>query len=64
MLVQAPRSDRDLRGREYAVDVIARPFIQLWRWVEQVGGFPGQMFFICTVIICILGALTWYGNKR
>jgi hypothetical protein len=46
------------------VDVITRPFIRLWQWVEQVGGFPGQMFFVCVVIIAVLGALTWYGNKR
>jgi hypothetical protein len=46
------------------VDVITRPFVKLWNWVEQTGGFPGQVFFCCALIIAILGVLTWYGNKR
>jgi hypothetical protein len=46
------------------VEVIYRPFVQLWEWVARVGGFPGQMFFIIVVIILILGGLTWYSNKR
>src|SRR5262245_7227636 len=24
------------------VDVLASPFIRLWNWVDQVGGFPGK----------------------
>jgi hypothetical protein len=35
-----------------------------WNWIAEVGGFPGQVFFVCVVIIAILGGLTWYGNKR
>jgi hypothetical protein len=46
------------------VSEIAKPFIQLWNWVERVGGFPGQIVFVCSVVILILGVLTWYGNKR
>jgi hypothetical protein len=32
--------------------------------VDQVGGYPGQVFFICAVIMVVLGGLTWYSNKR
>jgi hypothetical protein len=46
------------------VDVVARPFVRLWNWIEQVGGLPGQIFFICACIILVLGLATWYGNKR
>lgn len=46
------------------VDELARPFVRLWNWVEQVGGFPGQVFFICALIMLIIGGLTWYSNKR
>jgi hypothetical protein len=46
------------------VEVLTRPFVQLWNWVEKVGGFPGQVFFCCTVVIACLGVLTWYSNKR
>jgi hypothetical protein len=47
-----------------AVDVIFSPFVRLWNWVDQVGGYPGQIFFVCAVIMLVLGGLTWYGNKR
>lgn len=43
---------------------LARPFVRLWNYVEQVGGFPGKMLFICATIMLIIGVLTWYGNKR
>jgi hypothetical protein len=43
---------------------LTEPFVRAWRWVEQVGGFPGQVFFCVTVVIVILGGLTWYGNRR
>ena len=43
---------------------LARPFVYAWTWVEQVGGFPGQVFFVVAVIMLILGALTWFGNRR
>jgi hypothetical protein len=46
------------------VDVIFSPFVRLWNWVDQVGGYPGQVFFVCAVIMLLLGGLTWYGNKR
>ncbi len=43
---------------------LTRPFIRLWNYVEQTGGYPGQMLFICTVIMIVIGVLTWFGNKR
>jgi hypothetical protein len=43
---------------------LMRPFERLWAWVERVGGFPGQMLFICLIIMLIVGGLTWYSNKR
>ena len=46
------------------MDVILSPFVRLWHWVEQVGGYPGQVVFVCAVIMLLLGGLTWYGNKR
>ena len=49
---------------ETIVDEIARPFIRLWDWVEQVGGFPGQVFFMCGIVLLIIAGLTWYSNKR
>ena len=46
------------------MDVFFTPFVRLWNWVEQVGGYPGQVFFICAVLMLGLGGLTWYSNKR
>jgi hypothetical protein len=46
------------------VDVVARPFVRLWQWFEQVGGLPGQIFFCCACVLAVLGVATWYGNKR
>jgi hypothetical protein len=43
---------------------LARPFVNLWNWVEQVGGYPGQLFFCVLMVMQIIGILTWYGNKR
>lgn len=46
------------------MDVLFSPFVRLWNWVDQVGGYPGQVFFIIAVIMVVLGGLTWYSNKR
>jgi hypothetical protein len=43
---------------------LTRPFVNLWNWVEQVGGYPGQLFFCLIVVMMIIGFLTWYGNKK
>jgi hypothetical protein len=46
------------------MDVLMSPFVQLWNWVERVGGYPGQMFFILLLIMLGIGAATWFSNKR
>jgi hypothetical protein len=46
------------------VDELARPFVRLWDWVEQTGGFPGKVLFLCAVVMLIVGLLTWFSNKR
>lgn len=43
---------------------LTRPFVSLWKWVESVGGFPGQVFFCLVVIMVIIGALTWFANRK
>jgi hypothetical protein len=43
---------------------LARPFVEAWNWVERVGGFPGQVFFCVAVVMLIIGALTWFGNRK
>ena len=39
------------------------PFVRLWNWIDRVGGFPGQVFFICVVVLAAIGTATWFGNK-
>ena len=46
------------------MDELAQPFIRLWDWVDQVGGYPGKVVFLCGVVMLVIGVLTWYGNKR
>jgi hypothetical protein len=46
------------------MDELALPFVRLWTWITQVGGFPGQLFFILAVIMAVIGLCTWIGNKR
>jgi hypothetical protein len=43
---------------------LARPFLQAWNWIERVGGFPGQVFFCVAVVMLIVGALTWFSNRK
>jgi hypothetical protein len=46
------------------VNELARPFVRLWEWVERVGGFPGQVFFVVAVVMLVIGTLTWINGKR
>lgn len=46
------------------MEVLGRPFVWMWNWIDRVGGFPGQVFFCCAVIIALLGLFTWIGNRR
>jgi hypothetical protein len=43
---------------------LARPIVRAWEWIGNVGGFPGQVFFVVVVVIVILGGLTWFGNRK
>ncbi len=46
------------------MDVLFSPFVRLWNWVENVGGFPGQMFFLLALVMLAIGVITWFNNKR
>jgi hypothetical protein len=43
---------------------LTRPFVRLWRYIEEVGGYPGQVFFCIAVVMLIIGFATWFANKR
>ena len=43
---------------------LAQPFVRAWNWIEQVGGFPGQVFFVVAIVMAIIGTLTWLGNRK
>jgi hypothetical protein len=46
------------------VNELTRPFIRLWEYVGNNGGYPGQVFFCVVVVMIIVGGLTWLGNKK
>jgi hypothetical protein len=46
------------------VQELIRPFVRAWEYVGNVGGFPGQLFFVVVVVMVIIGGLTWYSNKK
>ena len=43
---------------------LTQPFVRLWDWVGREGGFAGQVFFCALVVMSIVGALTWFSNRR
>jgi hypothetical protein len=43
---------------------LVKPLIRAWNYIEQVGGYPGQLFFVVAVIMLIIGLLTWVGNRK
>jgi hypothetical protein len=43
---------------------LLRPFVRAWDYAGSVGGFAGQMFFVVVVVMALIGALTWIGNRR
>jgi hypothetical protein len=43
---------------------LVSPFVRLWEWVAEIGGFPGQIFFVVATLMLTIGGLTWYGNRR
>lgn len=63
-IVRALRPISRIAREEPAVDELARPFLQLWDWIDRVGGYPGKLFFLAAVIMAVIGFLTWFGNKR
>jgi hypothetical protein len=46
------------------MEVLWRPLERLWEWVERTGGYPGQLLFVCIIVMVVVGGLTWYSNKR
>jgi hypothetical protein len=60
----APENELTSPWRENVVNEMVRPFVRLWNYVDQVGGFPGQIFFVVTCVMLVIGFLTWYGNKK
>jgi hypothetical protein len=46
------------------MDRLIRPLERFWSWLDQVGGYPGQMLFVCVLVMAVVGGLTWYSNKR
>jgi hypothetical protein len=47
-----------------AMDILMSPFVRLWNWVEEVGGFPGQVFFMLALVMLGIAGATWFNNKR
>lgn len=43
---------------------LARPFLRTWQYVGDVGGYPGQIFFVLSVIMLAIVIFTWVGNRR
>jgi hypothetical protein len=43
---------------------MAKPFVWVWNYVEQVGGYPGQILFCVSVVMLFVGGATWLANKR
>ena len=46
------------------MDELTAPFVRLWNYIEQVGGYPGQIFFCAAIVMAIIAGLTWFGNRR
>jgi hypothetical protein len=46
------------------MEVLTRPFVQVWEWVDNVGGFPGKVVFVVSVIMLVLGVITWVNGKN
>jgi hypothetical protein len=46
------------------MEEMSRPFVRLWTWVEQEGGYPGQVFLVTAIVMAIVAFCTWLGNRR
>jgi hypothetical protein len=51
-------------GRGSAVRELTRPFVRVWDYAAEVGGFPGQLFLVVACVMLVVGFLTWLGNKK
>jgi hypothetical protein len=47
-----------------AMSDLGRPFVFVWKYADDVGGFPGRALLIVGTIMLIIGVLTWLGNKK
>jgi hypothetical protein len=43
---------------------LVSPFVRLWTWVTDTGGYPGQIMFCSFVVCLILGVTVWLSNRR
>jgi len=43
---------------------LARPFIRIWDYVGDRGGFPGQLFFVISVVMIAFVLFTWLSNRK
>jgi hypothetical protein len=43
---------------------LAAPIVNLWTYVGNNWGFPGQVFFCASVVLLVLGVCTWLGNRK
>jgi hypothetical protein len=46
------------------MDVLMSPFVNLWTWVDRVGGFPGKAVFVIGVVMLVLGIISWVNGKN
>jgi hypothetical protein len=46
------------------MDMLFSPFVRFWKWVDKIGGYPGQVFFCIAAIMLIVGFFTWLANKK
>ncbi len=46
------------------MDELARPFVRSWEYIGQIGGYPGQAFFVVATVMLVIGFLTWFSGKR
>ena len=47
-----------------AMNELGAPFVRIWTYAGNVGGFPGQVFFCAAVVLIVVGIGTWLGNRK
>lgn len=43
---------------------LSRPFIRAWEYAGNVGGYPGQAFFVVVAVMAFILVMTWISNRR